>query len=62
MRNLLESLATKFSRRRLSEITTAEIEVHGARFTGGVRTKNNLIATLKTFFLLAQKHAPFAAR
>jgi len=42
--------------RCLSEITTAEIEVHVARFTGGARTKNNLIATLKTFFLWAQKH------
>jgi len=56
MRNLLEPLARKFGDRSLSSITVAEIEGHLAKVKGGARTKNNVTATLKTFFLWAQKH------
>ena len=55
MRNLLE-LERKFGDRSLSSITVAEIEEHIAKVKGGTRTKNNVTATLKTFFLWAQKH------
>lgn len=56
MRNLLEPFYRKFNDRSLSQITVAEVEAHVAKSKGGARTKNNLIATLKTFFTWAQKH------
>jgi integrase len=56
MRNLLEPFYRKFHDRSLSQITLAEVEAHVTKAKGGARTKNNLIATLKTFFTWAQKH------
>lgn len=56
MRNLLEPFYLKHRERSLSQITVAEVEAHVAKAKGGARTKNNLIATLKTFFAWAQKH------
>ncbi len=56
MRNLLEPFYRKFNDHILSKFTVAEVETYVAKAKGGARTKNNLIATLKTFFTWAQKH------
>lgn len=56
MRNLLEPFYRKFHDRSLSQIALSEVEAHVIKAKGGARTKNNLIATLKTFFTWAQKH------
>lgn len=46
----------KFANSSLTQVTATDIDSYVTAAKGSPRTKNNLIATLKTFFIWAQKH------
>lgn len=56
VRNLLEPFYRKFHDKTLSQISVADVEGYVMRVKGGVRTRNNVTATLKMFFGWAKRH------
>lgn len=52
----VQLFAKKFINLSLTQVTATDIDSYVTAAKGSPRTKNNLIATIKTFFIWAQKH------